>query len=484
MTEDAFVEKAIATLPAIIDGVCDSDPTLAVGQLRALRFRVPRLYVAIVLALSEPFTLARWLDAVVQHSPMAVTGFLRVLSEYLSKKGRVLADDYLTRYAPLIVRGCIATDIVWNLRTFTRVGLPKLLRAMQQALVDDADALVEAATRTLAGEASTSTWAVLGMSRFLSAVDSEVAKRLVALVVAPEFLEKNVNRSLRRAVTFVEDLGEGAGPEFAAAAVARMSPLLFASECDVTAAQTLGKTLRLLELYGRREEAVKFANLIVRRAALAPWAGAGFHLVALSHVVRLAEGVAPDELLTFLDVALAAPRGPAQLQMAETGPLVGFVFSLWGNPALPSERMQMADIGSELSSRLSHRMTPESVGDAARIAGACDVFDIQLPFYPVDSVNDSLLDSVIRTSGLPEKNFVSGAELQLWVGIRALAKRRSTPWRIAPDVGAIVWGMWRATSRDNEKMAALHASMCSWLESCAAASWALIAEEPLSLKPC
>jgi hypothetical protein len=81
----------------------------------------------------------------------------------------------------------------------------------------------------------------------------------------------------------------------------------------------------------------------------------------------------------------------------------------------------------------------------------------------------------------PQNESIDLRTIQLWLGLRSMARNRSDTVAAPEQIGNLILELWRETTSGSERQEALNRWMIDWLERCAAADWQILPDAtPLS----
>jgi hypothetical protein len=235
---------------------------------------------------------------------------------------------------------------------------------------------------------------------------------------------------------------------------------------------------------GRPELAEALASAHVLQARKEVWNPSVVDIEQVTQILRLARNVSRDQVAHFLTQVVTPDRLRTQYRNAEPLKLARSLFAIalhldathWSRFRTPSlvarMRMHLERCGPEDSERWVRALS--LLGAFASIGG--DVSEIEFHAWP----NDPGLASIVgKREARSDQRRLTLDQMQLWLGLREMARIRVIPARVRPSVGDWILALARANVSSNENMARLNRGLIEWLDNCARQSWLLT--RPLEL---
>jgi hypothetical protein len=244
---------------------------------------------------------------------------------------------------------------------------------------------------------------------------------------------------------------------------------------------------RLVTAKGLPDLASAPALALIRRSDPTVWHRPGIGLHHLSHVLRCAAGASDTEIRVFLERVATPEWIDDQVRTrASTGGLAGSLHAL--SKALPPDSTECF-MRPCLRDRVIRELTISAPGDFGAWADCFSLLgaaaDLGLRIDSVATHWPGLTDLAaileLRAPS-PEWTKIGPLQIQLWLGLREMARMRETAVLVSPEYGDLVLTLWRATydgegdRPPSSYRREANAGMISWLESCRANGWHLVKE--------
>jgi hypothetical protein len=236
----------------------------------------------------------------------------------------------------------------------------------------------------------------------------------------------------------------------------------------------------LFQKLGRPELMESPAQAAILAADAASWHAPGVSIYHLSHALRLAHSLDPEVVEHFLSTVVTDSWLKEQYQYASAGSIAGSLFSTW---AYHGEGVVHYFLTKDLTERLALevnrllRLRERDLSGAIGLLGCCSLLGTRLPNpkeWPEPQQIQDLIKFASPKGDLTEIGFV---QVQLWLGLRELARLRPGQLRIGPEFGAPVLSLWRNAKPERERHRCINKIMLPWLERCAQAGWILVREQ-------
>lgn len=240
----------------------------------------------------------------------------------------------------------------------------------------------------------------------------------------------------------------------------------------------------LAQTHGRAELAQAPALSLIRTAKQSQWHMSGIGLHYLSHALRCAKQATDSEIGAFLEQIATGDWLDGQIRKnAGTGALAGFCLSL--AVRLPPQHRRHV-LRPSLKTRVEHDLRICWAGDIAAWAeaisllGAAALLGLRLDSLPGVRLSNPDLRELLRLRQ-PDPGYVGlgHLQIQLWLGLRELARLGVALGRIPAALGEDVLARWRVSDAGEAGQtlsAHVHesnAAMIVWLERCRANQWRL-----------
>ncbi|HSS78514.1 MAG TPA: hypothetical protein VLV54_17445 [Thermoanaerobaculia bacterium] len=249
----------------------------------------------------------------------------------------------------------------------------------------------------------------------------------------------------------------------------------------VEGVEALPSIARQLIRYRRPDLAVAPARGAVLTADIMEWHRPGVTASALSHAIRLAGDLEPDDLDRFLDRIATPSWLKSSYLFLYPGLLAGTLYSLWF--LLDDRRLKRFQTPALLGV-VEQKANPWSAGQSTTAAhlvsliGVGALFGVSPSLAALVWASDTVLRSAWVERTPNEENPVLGPlQVQFWLGLRVIAAHRKKPLRLSKAEGDLVLQLWREAEPENAKLQRLNRWMIGWLERCAAAGWRLLPDE-------
>ncbi len=231
-----------------------------------------------------------------------------------------------------------------------------------------------------------------------------------------------------------------------------------------------------LVVLGRPDLAAPLALEAIGEARYAEWRK-GYRLRTLGYIAHPTFSADSARLERFLDEVCSYRWLRNQMRRASVGSLAGSMFALWGS--LPTEQLRRFEkpLRMELEEPNKCRTGDDSATAALlSLIGTASLFGIR-PQKDVGRRCSSMsLDTIVQKRHSAVVEQITALEVQLWLGLRAVASNCRAEGRVAASLGEAALERWRRSEPKSEKHQALNLVMIEWLERCAASGWKLLAD--------
>ena len=228
---------------------------------------------------------------------------------------------------------------------------------------------------------------------------------------------------------------------------------------------------------GRPTLAVPLALEATALSRLPEWRE-GYRLHGLGYTVSVLTEEHSCRLHRFLDMLCDGQWPASQMHQASTGSLTGTLFSLW--PRLEQSQLKRFEcrLGDIAFARRHHRLhNIESIRRGLCLIGTASLFHTRVP----DDVaklygRKQVAPLICVTQPQSPRVDITGQEVQLWLGLRAISTYLQTSIAVPSTLGEAALKRWRASCPKLQKHTALNEVMIAWLRRCSAVGWNLIAD--------
>lgn len=217
--------------------------------------------------------------------------------------------------------------------------------------------------------------------------------------------------------------------------------------------------------------------VLINTSGVQDWHAPGIGLTQLSQVMRLGREAGSESLRSFLDRIVTPTWLQQQYNAASTGAIASALFGLWGTyEQVVLDRFCVEALTLRLTAEMKRleAMNPEFLSAALQLLGSSALIGIQadeaLVNWPhVKQVHEAVRFAAPR-AGMTTIGYI---QIQLWLGLREMARLRPDPLTLDPQSGEQILWLWRNSKGYNDKQETLNAYMVHWLEQCARSSWML-----------
>ena len=244
---------------------------------------------------------------------------------------------------------------------------------------------------------------------------------------------------------------------------------------------------------GRPELAEVPASRLVVGSTREHWHQPGIGLHHLSQVLRWARSALPADIEGLLERVATPEWVDGLLESAPAGGLAGNLLSL--ATMLEPERRRWfvrealcERISRELSNR--GRYDTQSSAESLALLGAAAAIGVSVTDIHVDWPSTKELAAVLDLRApAPDRTTIGYMEIQLWLGLREMARLRADPVTVPPRLAERILDLWVATQDGDTGQALatyardLNAGMIAWLRQCKTAGWRLVPPQALATSP-
>jgi len=237
----------------------------------------------------------------------------------------------------------------------------------------------------------------------------------------------------------------------------------------------LAETLRQL---GRPELGEAPARALISAAEPQHWHAPGIGLNHLSNVMRLGRMAETEAVLRFL-VRVATPAWlEEQYNKAPSYGIAAALFGLWGyheGSVLDHFRVQALKKRVAAEMRYLSTLTPEYLSGAIQLLGCSALIGVCVDKTQMGWPNIDQIREVIHwTTPRNEMNTIGHIQIQLWLGLREMARLRPDRITVQAESGDHLLALWKNSTPYTDKQKLLNVWMIDWLEQCAESQWTLI----------
>ena len=237
--------------------------------------------------------------------------------------------------------------------------------------------------------------------------------------------------------------------------------------------------------FGKSELAAAPALNMVRRPSRQVWHTSGIGLHHLSHVLRCADEVSPEETARFLDSIATADWLDEQIGYgANAGVLAGALLSL--ATLLPVQQRRYF-LRPSLEQRVRRELAACRPGDylawacAISLLGAAALLGLRIETIQLPRLETMDLSAIVELrKPQPERSGIGPFQVQLWMGLRELARLYNGLDAISATEAEPILERWREadTSETGQTLPPFirqnNVVMIAWLERCQAEGWRLL----------
>jgi hypothetical protein len=241
----------------------------------------------------------------------------------------------------------------------------------------------------------------------------------------------------------------------------------------------IGTIDRELRRLGRPELVIAPAQALIRAAEPSDWHSSVIGIVHLSHTLRLGRAVGEQEVHRFLDRVIDDAWLDQQYRDAIPGAIGAALLSIWAyhEQTVVSRfcRPTLASRIAELIKRLP-TTTVEDTCHVLQLWGTSGVIGLDVAVNAVQWPTEARIGELIEFAR-PEDERLDYRSIQLWLGLRRMARFRSAPVAVPGTSGHQILALWKCATAETERQRRLNQWMIDWLERCAAADWHLLPDD-------
>ena len=203
-----------------------------------------------------------------------------------------------------------------------------------------------------------------------------------------------------------------------------------------------------------------------------------FNLKQLSSLLYHGRLGAPSPAREFARRVATASWLGSQYAGAQTGTIAGSLLSIWWNQPALIRLFHHPELLRRLRRELSqsHGQLEEKLNGTLRLLGVADLIRVPLLQLRVRWPGArSVLSALVEPP--PEMATIGTVQVQLWLGLRTMARLRKDRVVVPFEQAKRVLALWRKGATETERQQAFNEWMIAWLERCARAGWALVPDE-------
>ena len=227
---------------------------------------------------------------------------------------------------------------------------------------------------------------------------------------------------------------------------------------------------------GRIELARVPARVQIAEANVQHWHNAVTNIRHLSNVISSASPIPLEEQRHFLSRVVTTEWMDDQSQRASVGALAGSLFAILVHLDRTNwVRFASASLERRIDMELS-RAIETKIEEYADVVSLLGVYcQLAGAFHSsIKPITTKFLTQLILTrEPAIGQTRVSILQLQLWLGIREVARLQEEPMRVPKKLGDTMQAVVQANAAHAEKTAELNAELMAWLEKSRSADWIL-----------
>lgn len=244
---------------------------------------------------------------------------------------------------------------------------------------------------------------------------------------------------------------------------------------------------RVATQLGRPELSAAPALRLIRSSTPENWHQSTIGLHHLSHVLRCAHSASPTEIEIFLDRVATPDWVDGLLHSAPAGGLAGTILSF--ATTLEPDRRRWSQ-REALRQRISYevgrisRYSPEFRAQALSLLGSAAALGVTVPTTQTEWPDTGAIAEILELRAPdPDRTSIGPLQVQLWLGLREMARLRVDPVTVSPRLASRILDLWVATEEGEagDELAPhvrnLNALMIHWLRRCKVAGWRLVPPE-------
>lgn len=238
---------------------------------------------------------------------------------------------------------------------------------------------------------------------------------------------------------------------------------------------------KLFQSLERPELMEEPARMLITAAERQHWHLPGVEFHHLSQVMRFGRVAGIEAVRRFMDHICTPAWLTEQYEEGSSGSLAYALFGLWGyyeQPILDHFRIEALEKRLIVEMRCLSILTPEFLSPALQLLGCSALIGVCIKKAEVRWPPVSMIRNVIRLT-TPESEAVKFGhiQIQLWLGLREMARLRSDRITVKADLGKQVLILWKNSAGYTNKQNLLNGWMIDWLERCAQSGWVLIPDQ-------
>lgn len=236
----------------------------------------------------------------------------------------------------------------------------------------------------------------------------------------------------------------------------------------------------IFEQLGRPELAEAPACVLLSNPEPYLWNRQGIGLRNVTYALRLGRSVGNKIILRFLDTIVTPSWLEAQYSAASSGTIAASLFALGG---WQDEQVISRFLTDSLQSRVKNELDRMEVCDYKELSGTLQLLGstglvgLIRSTLPLKWPDDNQLRETIEfATPCPNMNEIGHIQMQLWLGLREMARLRPDKVRVPYESGEYILGLWKLARGRTSRHIELNTQMIEWLSRCMQVGWELVPE--------
>lgn len=222
---------------------------------------------------------------------------------------------------------------------------------------------------------------------------------------------------------------------------------------------------------------------LVNAAEPTQWHTPNIQASHLSQVMRLGRSAGSEAILRFLGCVVTPAWLEELYEKAHSGVLAASLFGLWGyHEELVLDHFRIPALTSRVHREIKHldALEPKLLSGALQLLGCSALFGIHVNKAHVIWPKIRQVQEVINFAAPSrELTTIGHIQIQLWLGLRVMARLRSDRAIAEAELGDQILTLWKNSTGKTDKQKKLNVWMIDWLEQCAQSEWMLIPDYTL-----
>jgi hypothetical protein len=233
-----------------------------------------------------------------------------------------------------------------------------------------------------------------------------------------------------------------------------------------------------LNRFERPELAEAPARALVCGAQIQHWHMRAIGFPHLSHTLRLGRAAGQEAITRFLDSIATEAWLSQQYADASCGAIAGGLYGLWGcfdEPVLRRFRTKALEQRVIIEIKILHALDVPDLSAALQLLGSSALLGVNAGAIRVTWPCEKRIDEVLRFSAArPDLAAIGYIQMQLWIGLREMARLRVDTMRVPKATGNQALALWKKAEPFTERLRTLNTWMINWLEQCKQNRWVLV----------